>query len=186
MHMLARSLTLATLLAVAGPLLAADSDAPLAKELGKSRPLVVIAPSTADPTLKGLNEALKDPATRTAFKERSLVLFSVAGLVGKREDKQLEQQATMALIRELKLGASKGTKVILVGKDGQQHVLKDDGENQPIDPQVIFKAVDELPATEKTVAAPEPVAGGSESAAAKDSKSAKPARPVAPPKPLED
>lgn len=43
--MLVRSLTLATLLAVAGPLLAADSDAPLAKELGKARPLVVIAPA---------------------------------------------------------------------------------------------------------------------------------------------
>jgi len=51
--MLVRSLTLATLLAVAGPLFAADSDAPLAKELGKARPLVVIAPSSADPTLRG-------------------------------------------------------------------------------------------------------------------------------------
>ena len=48
--MLVRSLTLATLLAVTSPLFAADSDAPLAKELGKARPLVIIAPSTADPT----------------------------------------------------------------------------------------------------------------------------------------
>ena len=62
--MLVRSLSLATLLAVAGPVLAADSDAPLAKEVGKARPLVVIAPSSADPTLRGLNEALKDPPPR--------------------------------------------------------------------------------------------------------------------------
>ncbi|BBH46773.1 DUF4174 domain-containing protein [Pseudomonas sp. KU43P] len=186
--MLVRSLTLATLLAVAGPLYAADSDAPLAKELGKARPLVVIAPSSADPTLRGLNEALKDPATQAGFKERGLVLYSVANMMGKREDKNLEQQTTMALIRELKLGASKGTKVILVGKDGERHMLKDDDTGEKIDPQAIFKAVDDLPATEKAVTAPEPVAASSETPPkeSKPGKPAKPAKPAAPPKPLED
>ncbi|MFJ3073797.1 MULTISPECIES: DUF4174 domain-containing protein [Pseudomonas] len=186
--MLVRSLTLATMLVVAGPLYAADSDAPLAKELGKARPLVVIAPSSADPTLRGLNEALKDPATQAAFKERGLVMYSVANMMGKREDKNLEQQTTMALIRELKLGASKGTKVILVGKDGERHMLKDDDTGEKIDPQVIFKAVDELPATEKAMAAPEPVAASSEPAPkeSKPGKPAKPAKPAAPPKPLDD
>ncbi|EKT4465634.1 DUF4174 domain-containing protein [Pseudomonas putida] len=183
--MLVRSLTLATLLVLAGPVFAADSDAPLAKELGKARPLVIIAPSSADPTLRGLNEALQDPATQAAFKERSLVLYSVANMMGKREDKNLEQQTTMALIRELKLGASKGTKVILVGKDGERHVLKDDDSGEKLDPQVIFKAVDELPASEKAVTAPEPVATSSE-AKPKDNKPTKPAKPAAPPKPLED
>ncbi len=186
--MLVRSLTLATLLAVAGPLYAADSDAPLAKELGKARPLVVIAPSSADPTLRGLEEALKDSTTQAGFKERNLVLYSVANMMGKREDKNLEQQTTMALIRELKLGASKGTKVILVGKDGERHVLKDDDSGTKLDPQVIFKAVDELPASEKAVTAPEPVAAAPAEPKAKDSKTkpAKPAKPAAPPKPLED
>jgi hypothetical protein len=186
--MLVRSLTLATLLAVTGPLFAADSDAPLAKELGKARPLVIIAPSSADPTLRGLNKALEDPEIQKAFKERSLVLYSVAKMVGKREDKNLEQQTTMALIRELKLGASAGTKVILVGKDGERHMLKDDATGEPIDPQAILKAVDELPASEKAVTAPEPVAAAPETKG-KDSKPAKPvkpARPAAPPKPLED
>ena len=180
--MLVRSLTLATLLVVAGPLCAADSDAPLAKELGKARPLVVIAPSTADPTLRGLTQALQDPATKAGFTERNLVLFSVANMMGKREDKNLEQQATMALIRELKLGASKGTKVILVGKDGERHVLKDDDSGEKLDPQVIFKAVDELPASEKAVSAPEPVAATPEA----KPKESKPAKPAAPPKPLDD
>ncbi|MHC6225041.1 DUF4174 domain-containing protein [Pseudomonas sp. X10] len=181
--MLVRSLTLAALFIVAGPVLAADSDAPLAQELGKSRPLVIIAPSTADPTLRGLNEALKDPATQAAFKERNLVLFSVAGMIGKREDKNLEQQTTMALIRELKLGASKGTKVILVGKDGERHMLKDDDTGEGVDPQAIFKAVDELPASEKAITAPAPVAATSDT---KQGKPAKPAAPAKPPKPLED
>ena len=47
--MFIRSLTFATLLAVAGPVLAADNDGPLTQDLGKSRPLIVIAPSTVDP-----------------------------------------------------------------------------------------------------------------------------------------
>ncbi|NQD53934.1 DUF4174 domain-containing protein [Pseudomonas sp. CM25] len=186
--MLVRSLTFAALLAITGPVIAADSDAPLAKELGKARPLVVIAPSSADPTLRGLNEALKDPATQAGFKERNLVLYSVAQMIGKREDKNLEQQTTMALIRELKLGASKGTKVILIGKDGERHMLKDDDSGGTIEPEDIFKAVDELPATEKAVTAPEPVAAAAEPKP-KDSKAAKPAKPAkpaAPPKPLED
>jgi hypothetical protein len=184
--MLVRSLTLATLIALAGPSWAADSDAPLAKELGKARPLVVIAPSSADPTLRGLNEALKDPATQAAFKERNLVLYSVANMMGKREDKNLEQQSTMALIRELKLGASKGTKVILVGKDGERHMLKDDESGAPIDPQAIFKAVDELPASEKAMTVPEPVAVAPEAKTKDNGKPVKPAKPAAPPKPLED
>ncbi len=187
--MLVRSLTLAALCIAAGPVFAADSDGPLVQELGKARPLVIIAPSTADPTLRGLTEALKDPATQAAFKERSLVIYSVAGMVGKREDKNLEQQTTMALIRELKLGASKGTKVILVGKDGERHMLKDDDSGEKIEPQVVLTAVDALPATEKAVTAPEPVASTTDSKTAKDSKPtkpAKPAKPAAPPKPLED
>ncbi|MDH0647939.1 DUF4174 domain-containing protein [Pseudomonas sp. GD03858] len=183
--MLVRSLTLATLLVVAGPLYAADSDAPLAKELGKARPLVVIAPSSADPTLRGLNKAMEDPATQAGFKERGLVLYSVANMMGKREDKNLEQQTTMALIRELKLGASKGTKVILIGKDGERHMLKDDDSGEMIEPQTIFKAVDELPASEKAITAPEPVAAAPAEPKAKDSK-AKPSKPAAPPKPLDD
>ncbi|MDZ5602707.1 DUF4174 domain-containing protein [Pseudomonas sp. RP23018S] len=188
--MLVRSLTLATLLCAASPLFAADSDAPLARELGKARPLVVIAPSSADPTLRGLSQAIKDPATEAGFKERALVLYSVANMIGMRDDKNLEQQATMALIRELKLGASKGTRVILVGKDGERHVLKDGDSAEPLEPQAIFKAVDELPASEKAITAPEPAAAAAaptpDKPGAKQAKPAKPGKPSAPPKPLED
>ena len=185
--MLARSLTLATLLAIAAPLVFAD-DAPLAQDLGKARPLVVIAPSTADPVLRGVNDALKDPAAQAGFKERNLVLYSVAGMVGKRDDKFLEQQTTMALIRELSLGARNGTQVILVGKDGQKHEITHDGT---LDAKEIFAAVDALPAEEKAITAPEPVPvaetkAGKPSKAGEPAKPAKPAKPLPPPKPLDD
>ena len=113
--MLIRSLTLATLLAVAGPLFAADNDTPLAQERGKSRPLIVIAPSSIDPTLVNLKKSLDDPATKKAFQDRNMVLYTVVQLMGQRDGKDLDAQTTMALIRELKLGVSGETKVILVG-----------------------------------------------------------------------
>lgn len=36
----------------------------------------------------------------------------------------MDPQSTMALIRELKLGAGVGTKVILVGKDGEKRLIR--------------------------------------------------------------
>lgn len=186
--MLARSLTLAALLVIAGPLFADDS--PLALDLGKARPLVVIAPSTADPILRGINDSLKDQATQAGFKERSLVLYSVAGMVGKREDKFLDQQATMALIRQLNLGARNGTQVLLLGKDGQQHEIPHEGS---LDTAKIFAAVDALPATEQAITAPTPEPApvaeakpGKGGKAGEPAKPAKPAKPLPPPKPLED
>ena len=194
--MLVRSLTLAALLAfVAGPALAADSDDPLAQDLYKARPLVVIAPSPADPTLSNLVEALKDPATKAAFEERKLVLYSVAKMVGKRDDKFLEQQETMALIRKFNFSArdTMVTPVVLVGKDGELHRLEHSG---PLELKAIFDAVDQLPAAEKAIVPPtvadlksEPEKGKKDAKPGKDGKPAKPAKPpkpLPPPKPLED
>ncbi|QBF26406.1 DUF4174 domain-containing protein [Pseudomonas tructae] len=193
--MLVRSLTLAALLAVvAGPALAAESDDPLAQDLNKARPLIVLAPSTADPTLRGLNEALKDPATKAAFEERKLVIYSVAGMIGKRDDKFLDQQATMALIRQFKFSARDTvvTQVVLVGKDGEQHRIEHTGT---VEPKAIFDAVDQLPAAEKAIVAPTVAEQKADAATAKDAKPgkegkpakpAKPAKPLPPPKPLED
>lgn len=155
-----RSLILGMLL-VAGPLQAADSDAPLAKELGQHRPVIVIAPSTLDPTLVKLQKALEEPANRQAFDERNMVLYTVVNTIGQRDGKYLEPQTTMALIRQLKLGASADTKVIVVGKDGEKR-LEHSG---PIDPKDLFSAIDQFPDSEKTAAAP---------------VAAEPASPVAP------
>ncbi|MCI8212846.1 tyrosyl-trna synthetase [Pseudomonas sp. S25] len=148
--MFIRSLTIATLLVSAGPLLAADSDSPLNQDRGKARPLIVIAPSSVDPTLVSLQNALKEPANQKAFTERDMVLYTVINTMGKRNGKDLDAQSTMALIRELKLGASTGTKVILVGKDGEKQLE----QLGPIGVKDLFTKVDQLPAEEKAASAP--------------------------------
>ncbi|MDD0976640.1 DUF4174 domain-containing protein [Pseudomonas fontis] len=194
--MLVRSLTFASLLVVAGPLFAATPSnvdpSPLEQDLGKARPLIVIVPSTADPTLRGLQDALKDPDTKSKFAERNLVLYSVAGTIGKRDDKFLEQKDTMILIRQLSKAAEKAdTRVFLVGKDGEARRIESDG---PVSFKQIFDAVDQLPAEEKaiqppTVASQAASQAGAEEKPAKDGKPAKPvkpAKPLPPPKPLED
>ncbi|HEX8592687.1 MAG TPA: DUF4174 domain-containing protein [Pseudomonas sp.] len=182
--MFIRSLTIATLLACAGPLLAAENDTPLAQERGRTRPLIVIAPSTVDPTLVSLKKALDEPENRQAFAERNMVLYTVVATIGQRDGKNLDAQTTMALIRELKLGASTGTKVILVGKDGEKKI----DELGPVGLKEIFSAIDQLPAEEKNfappvVAAPEPEAKPGK--ADKAGKAGKPAK-SGPAKALED
>ena len=71
--MFMRSLTLITALAFASQLLAADSDSPLNQDRGRARPLIVIAPSSVDPTLVRLKKALAEPDNRKAFDERNMV-----------------------------------------------------------------------------------------------------------------
>lgn len=176
--MLIRSLTLATLLAVAGPLLAADNDTPLAQERGKSRPLIVIAPSSIDPTLVNLKKSLDDPATKKAFQDRNMVLYTVVQLMGQRDGKDLDAQTTMALIRELKLGVSGETKVILVGKDGEKKLEKTVPPDT-LDLKEFFSTIDQMPMAEKeTAAAAEP-----EPAVPAPAKGAKPAKAGSKPAP---
>jgi hypothetical protein len=175
MRMLIRSLTLATLLAFVGPLFAADDDSPLDMDKGRSRPLIVIAPSSVDPTWVSLKKSLDEPANRKEFTERNMVLYTVLNLMGQREGKDLGPQDTAALIRSLKLGAGAKSKVILVGKDGEKKI----DQSGPIELKEIFSTIDQLPTAEKeaTVPVPAPVA---EVAPAKGAKG-KPAKPAKPP-----
>ncbi len=185
--MLIRSLTLATLMAFTGPLLAAD-DNPLKLELGKTRPLVVVELDAGNPTLATLEKQLKEPATRQSFEERSMVLYTVKfGSIGAegekfakdpKDSKKLTPPETNALIRALKLGVGSGTKVILVGKDGDKKLEK----NVPpdtLDLKEFFSTIDQMPMAEKeTAAAPEPAPV--EPAPAKGAKPAKPGSKPAP------
>ncbi|SFH39631.1 DUF4174 domain-containing protein [Pseudomonas sp. NFACC45] len=182
--MLIRSLTFATLLAIAGPLFAADGDSPLAADKGKSRPLIVIAPSTVDPAWVGLKKALEEPAGKQGFSERNLVLYTVLNTMGQRDGKDLDPQSTMALIRSLKLGAGAQTKIILVGKDGEKK-LEHSGA---IELKDIFDTVDKLPPAEKEAAAPAPTPAPEAAPAqeGKGGKAGKTGKPVTAPKPLED
>ncbi len=183
--MLSRALTLAILFAVSSPLLAAD-DTPLAQERGRFRPLIIIASSSVDPTLVSLKKNLDEPSNKEAFAKRDMVLYTIINTIGQRNGRDMDAQSTMALIRELKLGAqaSGQAQVILVGKDGEKKLT----HNGPIDPKEIFSTIDQMPMAEKEAAAAAPstpVAEPKSSGGGKSSKAGKGAA-AAPPAALDD
>ncbi|OXR33572.1 tyrosyl-trna synthetase [Pseudomonas umsongensis] len=187
--MLIRSLTLATLLAIAGPLFAADGDSPLDIDKGRARPLIVIAPSTADPVWVNLKKSLEDPANKQGVADRNIRVYSVLNMSGQLDGKDLGQQDTMALIRALKLGAGALPKVILVGKDGEKKLESSGEESKSVDLKKIFATIDALPATEKEATAPTPPPVAETpppKGAAKAAKNAKPAKPAKPPEMPDD
>ncbi|PIB61791.1 DUF4174 domain-containing protein [Pseudomonas sp. 2995-3] len=186
--MLIRSLTLATLMAFTGPLLAADDINPLKQDLGKARPLVVVELDSGNDTLATLKKQLDEPATKQSFEERSMVFYTVKfGSIGAegekfakdpKDNKKLTPPETNALIRALKLGAGSGTKVILIGKDGEKKLEKTVPPD-PLDLKVFFSTIDQMPMAEKEAAAPvvpEPAPAPGKNATKAD-KAAKPAAP---------
>jgi hypothetical protein len=185
MRMLIRSLTLATLLAIAGPLFAADGDSPLDVNKGLARPLIVITSSTVDPVWVNLKKSLEDPANKQGVADRSIRVYSVLNMSGQLDGKDMGQQDTMALIRALKLGAGALPKVILVGKDGEKKLESSGEESKSVDLKKIFDTIDAMPMAEKEAAAAAPPPVAAEPAPAKGAKNAKPAKPAKPTKPPE-
>lgn len=183
--MLIRSLVLTTLLAFAGPLLAADDGSPLDIDKGRARPLIVIAPSTVDPVWVGLKKALNDPANKDGVAQRNIRVYTVLNMFGQLDGKDLGQQDTMALIRSLKLGAGALPKVILVGKDGEKKFESSGEYSKSVDLKKIFDTIDALPAAEKEAAAPAVAPPVAAEPAAKGAKGAKPGKPGKPAKPAE-
>lgn len=186
--MLIRSLTLATLMAFTGPLLAAEDINPLKQDLGKLRPLVVVELDAGNPTLPTLKKALEEPATRQSFDERNMVLYTVSfGSIGAegekiakdpKDNKKLSPPETNALIRALKLGAGSGTKVILIGKDGEKKVEKTSPPDT-IELKEFFSTIDQMPQAEKDTAAPTPPEPAAPAAkAAKPGKASKQPAPA--------
>ncbi|UZE10031.1 DUF4174 domain-containing protein [Pseudomonas sp. B21-053] len=185
--MLIRSLTLTTLLALAGPLLAADGDSPLDIDKGRARPLIVITSSTIDPVWLGLKKSFDDPANKQGVAQRNIKVYSVLNMSGQLDGKDMGQQDTMALIRSLKLGAGALPKVILLGKDGEKKLESSGDESKAVDLKKIFDTIDALPPEEKEIAAPTPPPAAAEPAAApaKGAKGTKPGKPAKPAKPPE-
>lgn len=156
---------------VVAPAMAADADSALAKDKWQYRPLIVIARNASDPSLAALKSELADPAANKAFQDRKMVLYTVVGMIGQRDGKDLDPQATMAVIRELNLGVSDATRVILVGLDGEKKL--DDKGN--VDLKKIFATIDSMPMAEK--AAPASAAAPAKAApASKPVKGAKPGK----------
>ena len=96
-----------------------------------------------------------------------------------KDNKKLTPPETNALIRALKLGAGSGTKVILIGKDGEKKLEKTVPPDT-LDLKEFFSAIDQMPMAEKEAAAPtapaapEPAPGKN---APKTGKAAKQAAP---------
>ena len=181
--MLIRSMILASVL-VTGMAHAVEVPNPLEQDRAKARPLVIVARTEADPTLSTLKKSLEDPAQKKAFDERNLVLYTIVGITGKRDGKDLEPQSTMSLIRGLKPGMIiDKAKVFLIGKDGEVK-FKSEGD---ADLETLFKTVDALPPAEKTLQAQtEPEASVTPGTQGKPDKSGKHVKPAKPAKPLED
>ncbi|NVZ18878.1 DUF4174 domain-containing protein [Pseudomonas costantinii] len=182
--MLIRSLTLATLMAFTGPLLAAEDINPLKQDFGKSRPLVVVELDSGNEALATLKKQLDEPANKQSFEERNMVFYTVKfGSIGAegekfakdaKDNKKLTPPETNALIRALKLGAGSGTKVILVGKDGEKKLEKTVPPDT-LDLKEFFGVVDTLPTAEKETAAPVAPEPAPSKGAAKAGKTTKPA-----------
>jgi len=184
--MLIRSLTLTFLLAMAGPLFAADSDSPLAGDVGRARPLIVIAQSTVDPVWVSLKKSLEDPANKKAVTDRNIKVYTILNMSGQLDGKDLGQQDTMALLRSLKLGAGAYPKVFLVGKDGETKLSASGDEAKALSLAKIFETIDAMPMAEKEAAAAAQAApAAAEPEPAKGAKGTKPSKPAKPSKPPE-
>lgn len=130
----------ATLLLSALPLLANASEDPLQAERWKTRPLIVLAASADDPLLMRVQAALHEPANREAFVERDMVLYTVIGKQGQRNEQPLDAIATKRLLLALDAGNAR-PQVILVGKDGGKKIQ----QGADADLQAIFRTIDRMP-----------------------------------------
>ncbi|MDQ7987657.1 DUF4174 domain-containing protein [Pseudomonas sp. G34] len=130
----------ATLLLSALPLLAQASDDPLQAERWNTRPLIVLAASADDPLLARVQAALREPANREAFVERDMVLYTVIGQQGQRNQQPLDVIATKRLLLALDAGSAR-PQVILVGKDGGKKIQ----QGADADLQAIFQTIDRMP-----------------------------------------
>ncbi|UCJ17035.1 DUF4174 domain-containing protein [Pseudomonas sp. MM211] len=116
------------------------ADNPLQAELWKTRPLILLADDASDPLLVRVREALAQPANREAFVERDMVLYTVVGKQGQRNDQPLDAIATKRLLLALDAGSER-PQIILVGKDGGKKIQ----EGADADLQKIFATIDRMP-----------------------------------------
>jgi len=117
------------------------ADNPLAAERWKTRPLILVAPTANDPQVTRLREALAQPANREAFVEREMVLYTVVGNAGSRNDQPLRPEQTRALLKALDAHAGQPATLYLVGKDGGVKVREQQGWSL----KELFGTIDRMP-----------------------------------------
>ncbi|CAN5885990.1 DUF4174 domain-containing protein [soil metagenome] len=114
---------------------------PLTAERWQTRPIVVVAPASDRALLRRVESALERPATREAFKEREMVLYSVEAGEGRRNGVALSADQTRALLRALKLRPDGPPAFVLVGKDGGVKLVK----GSDVDLEQVFATIDRMP-----------------------------------------
>jgi hypothetical protein len=133
---------LAATMAVAMPLsaMAADQN-PLIVERWKTRPVVVVVPTKGDALLRKVESALQQTATREAFVDREMVLYTVTNGEGRRNGVPLPEARTRALLKALALNPASPPTFILVGKDGGVKI----NQSTDVDLDAVFAEVDRMP-----------------------------------------
>jgi hypothetical protein len=126
---------------ISGLATAQASDNPLEAERWKTRPLILVAPTANDPQVVKLREELAQPANREAFAEREMVLYTVVGEAGSRNDQPLRPEQTQALLQALDARVGQPATLYLVGKDGGIKVR----EQQDWSLKALFGTVDRMP-----------------------------------------
>jgi len=132
----------AGLLASASLMTVAADDNPLACELGRTRPLVVVVPTANHPLLTGLQAQLRQAEMRRRFDEREMILFTVIGDQGHREGLPLSETQTRSMMAALELPANSPVMVFLVGKDGG---IKLSEHNDQVSLEDVFGRIDTMP-----------------------------------------
>jgi hypothetical protein len=129
-------------LSMALPLAAVAADRnPLLAERWKTRPVVVVVPAQGDALLRKVESALRQTATREAFIDREMVLYTVVAGQGRRNAQPLDAAQTGALLAALKLDAAGPPTFVLVGKDGGVKMT----EGPDVDLQAVFAEIDRMP-----------------------------------------
>lgn len=129
-------------LGVAALLAAAAVDRnPLKAEHWKTRPVVVVVPDKDDPLLARINTAIEETATREAFIDREMVLYTVVEGQGTRDKRALAPDQTKALLKVLKLDPAGPATFLLIGKDGGVKMVA----GADVDLKAVFAEVDRMP-----------------------------------------
>ncbi|MDR6235700.1 DUF4174 domain-containing protein [Pseudomonas oryzihabitans] len=117
------------------------ADNPLDAERWKTRPLILVAPTANDPQVTQLRAELAQPANREAFAEREMVLYTVVGDAGSRNDRPLRPEQTRALLQALDARDGQPATLYLVGKDGGVKVREEQGWSL----KALFGTIDGMP-----------------------------------------
>lgn len=129
--------------ALAVPLIAAAAaaDNPLAAERWKTRPIVVVVPTADDALLQRVQATLSETASREAFIDRDMVLFTVVAGEGQRDGKPLGARRTRAMLQALNISDDGRPRFLLIGKDGG--VKMTEGADVKLD--AVFAEIDRMP-----------------------------------------